>query len=195
MDEERERILQMVEAGTITADEAGALLAALEDTPGEAPGGAAPSQRPATEFPDRPWEFPFFGGLVVAVLGLLGLSRALRQPSSGGPRSLLARAGAGFTLLAGLAAVAVGFWSRTAPWLHVRLFSREGDNVNFSLPLPLFLAGWAIDLADAFADEEAAVRLQSVADFVDALRRGDAARPFSMEIEEGDGNRLLVQID
>lgn len=192
MDEEREHILRMVEEGTISADEAGALLSALGQE------GDVDTQPPAAaidrEPPARPWEFPFFGGLVVAVLGLLGLSRALRQPRAGRAPSLLAQAGAGVTLLVGLVAVAVGFWSRTAPWLHVRVFSREGQTVTVSLPLPLFLADWALDLADAFVDEESAAQLHSVADFVDALRRGDATEPFSVEIQEGDGDRVLVQI-
>lgn len=192
MDEEREHILRMVEEGTISADEAGALLSALE---GESEAERRP--QPVEEErqpPARPWEFPFFGGLIVAVLGLLGLSRAVRQPRAGRAPSLLARAGAGFTLLVGLVAIAVGFWSRTAPWLHVRIFSREGQHVNISMPLPLFLADWALDLADAFVDEESAAQLHSVADFVDALRRGDATEPFSVEIQEGDGDRVLVQI-
>ncbi|HSM57948.1 MAG TPA: hypothetical protein VK879_17470 [Candidatus Sulfomarinibacteraceae bacterium] len=193
MDEERERILQLVESGKITAEEAGALLSALA---GESEAEAQPQPVQEARQPlDRPWEIPVFGGVVVAVLGLLGLGRALSQPRRGKRPSLLAQAGAGFTLLIGLAAVAAGLWSRTAPWLHVRIFSQEGENVNISLPLPLFLADWAIDLADAFMDEEAAVQLHSVADFVDALRRGDAAAPFSLEIQEGDGDRVLVQID
>lgn len=190
MDEEREHILRMVEEGTISADEAGALLSALGEE-GDADTQPVVEER---ELPARPWEFPFFGGIVVVVLGLLGLSRAMRQPRAGRAPSLLARVGAGFTLLVGLVAIAVGFWSRTAPWLHVRVFSREGQQVNVSLPLPLFLADWALDLADAFVDEDSAAQLHSVADFVDALRRGDAAEPFSVEIQEGDGDRVLVQI-
>lgn len=188
MDEEREQILQMVEAGTITADEAGALLSALEGDEGVAHVEAEQERLPA----QRPWEIPFFGGLIVAALGVLGLSR----PRPRGRRSaMLGRAGAWATILVGLLATVVGFWSRTASWLHLHVSSQEGENVNLHMPLPLFLADWFIGLAGQFADEDTTMRLQSLADFVDTLRRGEETEPFSMEIEEGDGNRVLLQID
>lgn len=193
MREEEERILKMVEEGAISADEAGELLSAIEaaekavppqatEVPGTTPATAA---RPGL---DRAWEVPFFGGFVVAAFGLLGLIRTR------GRDGLLARTGAGLTLVLGLLGIFVGLWSRDAAWLHVRVQERDGDKVNLSFPLPLGLADWVINLARGYVDVETAGHLDSAQAFLDALRRGESGEPFTVEVEEGDGDRVFIQI-
>jgi hypothetical protein len=187
MSEEQDRILQMVEAGTITASEANELLAAMENSP--QPVEASPAgDRP--EF-SRPWEVPLFGGMVVAALGAMGMGRLYL---SRGKRSVVARTGAWLTVLLGLTAVLVGLWSRNAPWLHLHVQERDGDNVNISLPLPLFLAEWVIRFSRDYLDDDASAHMQSVAAFVEALRRGDKTEPLTIEVDEGEGDRVLIYI-
>lgn len=187
MSDEQDRILRMVEAGTITASEANELLAAMENSP--QPVEASPAgDRP--EF-SRPWEVPVFGGLVVAALGVMGMGRLYLSRGRG---SMVARTGAWLTVLLGLVAVVVGLWSRHAPWLHLRVQERDGNNVNISLPLPLFLAEWVVRFSRDYLDDEASAHMQSVAAFVEALRRGERTDPLTIEVDEGDGDRVLIFI-
>ncbi len=187
MSDEQDRILRMVEAGTITASEANELLAAMENSP--QPVEASPAgDRP--EF-SRPWEVPLFGGLVVAAFGVMSMGRLYL---SQGKRSAVARTGAWFTVLLGLVAVAVGLWSRSAPWLHLRVQERDGNNVNISLPLPLFLTEWVIRFSREYLDEDASEQMQNIAAFVGALRRGERTDPLTIEVDEGDGDRVLIYI-
>lgn len=180
MSEERQRVLRMLGEGTISAEEADDLLAALED------GEESPTQAAATSPPmDRPWEVPFFGGLVVAALGALGLR---------GNRGVLARLGAWVTFVVGAGTALVGFWSRTAPWLHVDVQERDGDRVKISLPLPLFLAGRLLDLARGFVDDETASQLDAFAGFIDDIQRGEGGAPYTVEIEDGDGDKVLIYL-
>lgn len=191
MREEEERILKMVEQGAITAEEGSELLSALEEEGETVPVTAADVPGTATTAKsrfDRAWEVPFFGGVVVAGFGLSGLIRTR------GRDGVLARTGAVLTFLLGLLAVFVGLWSRNAAWLHIRVQERDGDNVNLSFPLPLGLADWVINLARGYVDEETAGHLDDAQAFIDALRRGESGEPFTVEVEEGDGDRVFIQI-
>jgi hypothetical protein len=181
MSEERQRVLRMLGEGTISAEEADDLLAALEDS------AASPTQAAATATPpvEKPWEIPFFGGLIVAGLGAFGVRR------DGG---FLARLGAWTTFLLGAATAAVGFWSRTAPWLHVDVHERDGDRVKISLPLPFFLVGWLLDLARGFVDDETASQLDAFAGFIDDIQRGEGGAPYTVEIEDDDGDKVLIYL-
>lgn len=185
MKDERERILKMLEEGTITADEADELLAALDgDDPAADPAQAQALPRQL----DQPWEFPFFGGLIVSAFGILGLLRAPRDDGK------LVRRGAWLTLLLGALGVAVGYWSRNAPWLHVRVQERDGSQVNISLPLPLALADWVLRLAQELVDEETSATLESAGAFLDALKRGETGDPFTVEVDDGEGDRVLIYV-
>lgn len=182
MDEEQERILKMVEAGQISAGEANELLEALGTGAEEAP---APAQQVETPL-DRPWEVPFFGGLVVALLGSMGLI--------GRGRSGLLRIGAWTTFLLGVLLTAVGFWSRDVPWLHLRVVEQDGDRISLSFPLPFFLADWSLRLAGTYLDEDTAARLASAAEFVEAWQRDPDGDPFTIQVDEGDGDQVLIYI-
>ncbi|HZD11354.1 MAG TPA: hypothetical protein VE553_08430, partial [Candidatus Binatia bacterium] len=118
MSTERDRILKMVEDGAINATEAAELLAAVED---EAESPESSDRLPNVAHGDPPWEVPLVAGLVLSAFGLLGLL-------SGRRAGVLARVGALVTVFAGLAAALVGFWSRNAPWLHINVQERDGNN-------------------------------------------------------------------
>lgn len=184
MNEEQERILRMVEEGRVSAAEANELLTAVAGE-GEAEAAAPMAQAEAPL--ERAWEVPFFGGLMVALLGSFGLLRR------GGRRGLLG-AGAWGTLVLGLAVAGAGLWSRNVPWLHLRVEEQDGNRIRLSFPLPLFLAKWFLGIARTYVDEETAARLESAAGFIEALGDEPSGEPFSIQVDEGDGDRVLIYI-
>jgi hypothetical protein len=184
MENERERILKMVEEGTMSADEAHELLAALDD---ESAVDAGQAQALPQEM-DQPWEVPFFGGLIVSAFGILGLLRAPRDDGK------LARRGAWLTLLLGALGIAVGYWSRSAHWLHVQVQERDGDQIKISLPLPLGLADQILSLVLNLVDEETRPHVENAGAFLDALKRGETGDPFTVEVDDGEGDRVLIYI-
>ncbi len=181
MSAERDRILKMVESGAINAAEGAELLAALE---GES---AAVPAYIAGPTPNRPWEAPFFGGIVLAGFGLLGLMRRRRG-------NLFSRLGAWLTLLAGAGAALIGFWSRNAPWLHINVREPGGHNVRLTIPLLLPLLRAALELARGFADEAAAEQLDYAAAFIEGVQRGEQRDPISIDIDGGDGAQVQIYV-
>jgi hypothetical protein len=179
METERQRILAMVAAGTISADEANELL--------EAMGAASAGHEPPTNLPLRhDWEIPFSAGLVISFFGIAGLLRR--------ERGLLGGLGAFITLLLGLVVTAVGISGRSSPWLHVRVQQDEGSNIHFSFPVPLSLAHWLLGLARPYVDEQTGQYLDGASEFLQTVRAGDAREPFSVEIEGDNGEQVLIYL-
>lgn len=179
MQTERERILAMVAAGTISAAEGDELLRALGEEPArEAEPGPLPLR--------RDWEIPFGAGLAITFLGFVGLLRR--------ERGFLASLGAWGTFFLGVMVAAAGLAGRNSPWLHVHVREPEGDGIQFRFPVPLFLAHWLLGLARPYVDAETGSYLDSAGDFLHALRAGDAREPFSVEIEGDDGEQVLIYL-
>ena len=129
---EAQQILQMLQEGRITADEASALLAALREggTPPRTGAWSRGEESPAAVRPvsssvpaelkrfRRLCQVPFFVSLGVLVLSGWGLYALYRQAGyriAPGVAWMLAW----FILVTGVTALA--FWMRLAPWLHVRV--------------------------------------------------------------------------
>lgn len=182
MSEERDKILNMVESGAISATEAAELLAALDD---EQASPAMPDLMPAPDRGEPPWEAPVVAGIVVTGFGLLGLIRARR----GG---ILGRLGALLTLLLGLVAVTIGILSRNAPWLHVDVRERNGKNVRVSLPLPLPLARPLLELARGFVDGETARNVDNALASLDAWQSGEGLDPVRIEVDDDEGTTVCI---
>jgi hypothetical protein len=204
---EAQQILQMLQEGKITADEASELLAALQ--PGSPPpglgegrgggqsreSGAAPSHAP----PDlkrfrRLCQIPFYVALVVLILSGWGLYAIYRHAeyrvTSGFVWMLIL-----FILVVG--ATAIAFWMGMAPWLHVRIQESDGGKrIAISLPLPLTLAGWGMNLARRFVKDEAAAHLDTVAELLKAMKGSlgtSKADPIAIDVD-GNGERVQVYI-
>lgn len=184
MSEERDRILKMVEDGTVNASEAEELLASIEegDEALEATGEVT-----TAPLGDEPWEVPVIAGTVLSGFGLLGILRGQRA-------GMLGRVSAWATLLLGLLAVVVGIWSRNAPWLHVRVKESDGDSIHIRLPLPLGLGQLILSLARGFVDEETAEQLDSAMAFIDGLQHGEQQDPLRIEVDDGQGSQVQVSI-
>lgn len=171
--EERARILNMLEAGQITPEQAARLLAAvstvdrLEGGPSrpasEAPEMEAPSPEyarldpvdaagpelappPAIPPELRRWRSYWLGVFLVAT-GALLLSAFLMYWA-------LESRGYGFwfycswlPFMLSVAAAALAWQSRTLPWLHLRVEQAADEwprRIAFSFPLPLGIASWAV---------------------------------------------------
>ena len=186
MPTERDRILKMVEDGTINAAEANELLGAMGNAalvtrgaPDVIGNGAAAPANP-------PWEAPFVAGIVLSGFGLLGLMRRRAN--------IFGRMGAWLTLILGLAAAAVGFWSRNAPWLHINVQEKDGNNIHIMLPLLLPVARAALNVARGFVDAAMAEQLDTAAAFLDALERSEQSEPVSVEVDDGNGAQVLIYV-
>ncbi|MDT8304887.1 MAG: hypothetical protein RRC07_03030 [Anaerolineae bacterium] len=179
METERQRIMAMVAAGTISAEEGDELLRAM--------GAGTVGREPPTDLPLRhDWEIPFGAGLVISFFGIASLLRR--------ERGIFASLGAWATLLLGLLVTGVGLSGRSSPWLHVRVQQKEGANVHISFPVPLPLAEALLGLARPYVDEETGRYLDGASEFLQTLRVGDAREPFSVEIEGDDGEQVLIYL-
>ena len=154
--EERKKILQMVEAGKISAQEAASLMGALDaDTDPfeaemevlqtESPSGFAGSEAP--EFEDvkaRARRFamiPLWIGVFLAVMSAWGIY------------SIQQSAGMNFwffclmvPLLLGVLLIALGAGGQGSKWLYVNVDRRQAhdwpQNITLGFPLPLGLTAW-----------------------------------------------------
>src|SRR5690554_4701643 len=174
MSEEQRRVLDMVQAGVITAAEAERLLNALEQSgAGGATTDAAPAERVSgmvVTTPDnrgyrRYWEVPVAAGaLLLAASGI-----CLLWAGSAGLFLIGMICLWGVFLLSGLIAL-IGWWSRSAPWLHIRIDEQDGDRLAFSLPLPLGLAEAGLRVARRFTDADTRANLDLAASLVSMAR-------------------------
>jgi hypothetical protein len=159
--EERKKILQMVEEGKITAEQAASLMRALdtEADPAEAeveviqtaaaPGASSESQSHAPEFEQvkararRLAMIPLWAGVLITVLSAWALY-AIQQ-----------NAGMNFwfylmmlPLMLGVLLIALGAGGRTSRWIYIdvdRRNARRGDgprHITLALPLPLGILSW-----------------------------------------------------
>lgn len=191
MSDEQDRILRMVEEGTLSAAEANDMLEGLEEEGAPAEPGPGSSPEPGTLA--RPWQVPFASGLLLLAVGSWGLVQLTRKHRSG-PLAPLARLGAGGAFLLGLLLAAIGLWSRNAVWLHVRVEDKDGPPVKVSLPLPLGLAERAVTFARERVDDETVGQLDAAASFLASLRRGGEREPFTVEVSEGEDTRVFVYL-
>lgn len=204
-------ILEMLAKGTITADEAAQLLEAVAtgereaepqepaiDTLQPEPISVEPDQvalgafRPDTKRWNRFRQIPFAVAITVLVISAWGLYALYRQAD--------ARITFGWVvvllvfLLSALATI-VTFWMLHAPWMHVRIEERDGKRIAISLPLPLTLANWGLQIARRYVDEQTAGYLDTSTEFLKVMRQdhGKGAEPIMIDIDE-DGQRVQVYI-
>jgi len=189
MDDTHLKILQMIQDGIISAEEAEELLRAMDsdDPPAFEPELAAESQEPLIATPgtahrgppvwwENTWPYLLAAGAVMAALGT-AFTIPIAQGSSHPGWLACTLPLAIFGALVG----GVTWWSRTARWLHVRV-SGDDERVNISLPLPLRLAAWVFRLARPWVP-----RLRETA--VDEVILSLA------DLEDGGQEMLVVDVD
>jgi len=208
-DLERQKVLEMVAAGTISAEEALRLLDALDSTSGETPGpemadptsNFSPSRfedvlppPPPVNPPDpeeirrwkRWWIIPAGVGALTFVLGAWWMYAVW-----GGFWVLCASV----PLLLGLFLLILGVTSRKGLWLHLRVQQPPGETprrIIISFPIPVRLTAWGLRLVSPFIPQARGMDLGGM-----LLTLADEAKggtPLLVDVDEGDGERVQVFI-
>lgn len=210
--EERKQILQMVEAGKITAGQALALIKELEpdreaeaDEPGRATlleaGLETGSRGPQPGMPDLDrtaaqarglWQIPLWTGMALTVLAAIGIYSSLQS------------AGYNFwfyclwlPFLLGVLLMALASWSRTARWLFVNVDrSRSPDGprrIFVGFPLPLNLAGWFLRTFGRYIHGLGDTNVDEVVQAISMVNSID--EPLIVNVDDSDdGERVQVFI-
>lgn len=187
MSDERDKVLAMVQDGTIDAAQANELLEALEPdgmmvTAVTEASGDIPDMNRYRSF----WIAPFV--VLSAVTTLLAMW--LRAISTNRKSKLPF----GFLIALSLFLFSLGltilvFVSRKSTWVHVRVQEKDGANIAISMPLPLSLASWAIDYAREFVDGEALDNLEMAATAIAAAQENfsdPSADPIMINVDDED---------
>lgn len=152
MEEERLRILKMVEAGQIDTEQATQLLAALGTE--QEPDSNLNVSLPAPELQGLKtrwssyWVYPLVAGGAVVILGT-----SLTVWFASADLAAAACICGWFPMFLGLLIMLLAWWSRTARWLHLRISEKGRRRMALSFPLPLSLVAWVLRLAQPFVPQ------------------------------------------
>ena len=196
--EERKKILQMVEEGKISADEAAKLMRALDDDSAgaemevfetEAGSGFEGSEASAPEFESvkvRARQFamiPLWVGVFIAVLSAWGIF-AIQQ-----------NAGVNFwffclmfPLMLGVLLIALGAGGQGSKWLYVNVDRRQAHdgprNITFGFPLPLGLTAWFLR---NFGHNMRGMNRANVDGIIEVLHAtGKSGEPFIVNVDDDE---------
>ena len=204
MSEERLKVLDMLRAGQITADQAEQLLANLGDEPltepddhqviilpkGDKRGITYDPKLPDPKLPDPKnlWLIPVFTGL--GILGFFGFIMTVFS-------AFLVYVCFSPFILLGMGLTAIGVMSRSSHWIHIRIQEKSRSRLKISLPFPIMMTSWVVTLLQPFiARRVNDVDLQSL-DFAGMVRQmGDELSPENpiMVAIDGDDDQVLIYI-
>jgi hypothetical protein len=196
MDDAYLKVLQMIQAGTISAEEGARLLDALgqDAQPADQPTGeASPGAEGAAAAPVGPpswarwvWVYPLAAGL-----GLLAIAGVFTGLVMRDGRQLGWLVCTLPPMVLGALVMALAWWSRSARWLHVRV--RDGEKrINISLPLPLRLAAWGVRLARPWVPQ---LRDTAVDELILSLAETDSQEGIlAVEVNEGADEQVRVYL-
>lgn len=183
---EKMQILEMIESGEISAEEAARRLEALTKPAASARPEAAPIALPA--WVERMWQAVFWSGATLTAGGALLV--AFFYAGKAGVGSAIC----GWPLLVvGLLGLPLGLWLPNATWFSLRVREEGSQRISLALPLPLGPIAWIVRLVRPFVPQ---LQDMAVDEVILALReevRG--GRPFVVDVNEGkDGERVHVYI-
>lgn len=208
-EEERSKILEMIETGTISAAEGLQLIDAIQDANDEAQDPAQPDWVDTDPLPPmdetyeelepvpdvsedirkwkRWWMVPMWIG--VGIAAIFGLVLFFIYQSRG----------VGFwfacmlpPFIAGLFVILVAVFTRNSPWLHVRVHQAPGEKpqrISISFPLPLRFAGWVMRTFGVFIP---GVEMKGIDELITTL--GSSATPETplfIDVDEGEGGEKV----
>jgi|WetSurMetagenome_2_1015567.scaffolds.fasta_scaffold117335_2 hypothetical protein len=208
--EERKKILQMVEEGKITAEQAASLMRALDEDqdqreaqqgevlqPGPTPGSAG-SETSGPEFEEvkaraRRWAMiPLWIGIVVTIFSAWGIYEILNDFGTNYWWICLL-----FPLFIGILLIALGAGGPGTRWLYVNVDRRYAEDwprtITFGFPLPLGLAAWFLR---NFGHTIHGLGNTSVDDIIQILdATGKSGEPFIVNVNDDDeGEHVQVYI-
>ena len=206
--EERKKILQMVEQGKITAEQAAQLMRALDADSVEAgadvletesaagfEGGDTSSGLEFERVKARARSFamiPLWIGVLIAVL------------SSWGIYSIQQNAGMNFwfyclllPLFLGIALIVIGAGGQSSRWLYVNVDRRTAQdgpkNITLGFPLPLGLTSWFLRTFGRNIQGMKNTKVDDIIQILDAT--GKSGGPFIVNVnDDKDGERVQVYI-
>jgi len=205
--EERKKILQMVEEGKISADEAARLMHALDDDAAEAEvdvvgtetgSGFEGSAASASEFESvkaRAHRFatiPLRVGVFITVLSAWGIFAV--QQNAGVNFWFFCLL---FPLMLGVLLVSLGAGGPSSKWLYVNVDRRHANdwprNITFGFPLPLGLTAW---LLRNFGNNMRGMKQTSVDEIIQVLdATGKTVEPLIINAsDDEDGEHVQVYI-
>ena len=199
MSEERRRVLQMLQDGTISTEQAMDLLDAMEgeEEVTEVSKGDfdyIPEPPPNMNKYRRFWKIPFIvSGVFLLLFGVW--LRSIYLSSEGAITFAFICVWTLF-MFAGLATL-LAFMSRRSTWLHVRVKESQGTRIAISMPLPLRLANWGIGIARGFVDDHTRGHLNMAAEFINAARdtmSEPGSDPLFIDVDDDDGDHVEVYI-
>ncbi len=207
MSAEELRILTMLSEGKLTPVEADRLLRAIADvlpplrtsTPAPGPEVLVGEVLSATAPPDlkrfrRFWRIPFVAALAAFLFFSLWLAVVLS--GNDGAVTFGALCLLGFVLLAA-GGLALAWWSRSTPWVHIRVQSERGSRVRISFPFAPRLARWALALGRSFVDGDARAGLDTAAAMIESVANNiqTTGEPLTLAVDDQvDGEKVLVYV-
>jgi len=198
MSEERQKILEMVQSGKVSPEEAARLIelvaapdeAAADEPPADEAQSAEPviSSTAPLHHAESAWLYPLLGGAFLLLIGGLVVTNGYQHGRVNAWTWLC-----GWVPLAlGLLVVTLADWARTAPWIHLRVHSTH-ERVSLHLPLPLGLTSLVLEVARPFVPKlrETAVD-EAILTLRDELRDG---HPITLNVQDDvDGERVDIEI-
>jgi len=205
--EERKKILQMVEEGKISAEEAADLMRTLEEdsveelaeipdvvagTGFEGSGVYAPEFEQVKARARRFAMVPLWIGVGIAILSAWGIF------------SIQQTAGVNFwffclmfPLLLGVLLITIGSTGQGSKWLYVNVDRRYADdwpkNVTFGFPLPMGLTTWFVRTFGHNIRGMNKAQVDGIVEVLDATNKSDD--PFIVNVDDDDdGDRVQVYI-
>jgi hypothetical protein len=207
--EERRKILEMVEEGKITAEQAASLMRALEvdeDRPEaqvevfqpEPIPGPAGSETSAPEFEEikaraRRWAMiPLWAGVVITIFSAWGIYEILNDFGTSYWWICLL-----FPLFIGILLIALGAGGPNSRWLYVNVDRRYAEDwprtITFGIPLPLGLASWFLRNFGRSVHGLGNTNVDDIIRILDATGKSD--EPLIVNVNDDDeGERVQVFI-
>lgn len=176
------QILELIEAGEISAEEGARRLEALTEP--AAPPPPAPAPRPAL----ARWLWQAVLWIGVALMAGGGLLLASSYTGESGTGRLI---WAWLLLILGVAGVMLSWWIQRARWLYVRVRQADGPNITIAFPLPLGLVAWGLRIAQPFVPQLKEAGVDELLLAMQEELRND--HPFVVEVDdEDDGEQVQV---
>lgn len=203
MGEAEERILEMLAEGTITAEEAEELLAAISaDDQVEPLSGAvieAPEiqdAKPHSPPPDlsrfrRWWQIPLFialGSAIVTGAGLILMYQSTEQIALLGFMCIWS-----IFLIAFFASLLL-LLARRSTWFYIKVEEKDGSRFAFGMPMPLGLVNWSIKVASPFVPDKQAAHLETASAFVSVMKDDPEVVPIVIDVDDEDGDKVQIYI-
>lgn len=187
---ERMSILNMVQAGQITTEQALQLLDSLNQSEVSGETQIEEWETSSTDVPQSGdwWIYPTAAGALVMAVGAPLLVLGITQTAP----ILLAFCCGWIPFLIGLAILTIGVWSRSARWLYLRIENADASRrtIAFGLPLPLTLSAWIMRIIRPFVPQ---ISDMPVEEMILAVRNSDG-EPIFIDVQDKDDEHVTIFI-